>query len=651
MKKILYIINEGLRKFTYERTAGLFRAIGNADEPINLYIVRSDGYTGFSQAHNRGESNIFHLPDYRAFDGIILDFNSNFNSLTNADGASGVQHCLRAAAASGRPVLSIANYIEGFHYVGIDNYAAMTEVICHLHRDMGLTDFWFAMGPADNYENRIRTQALSDYCREHGLPCEDDRFHAESFLLESGIHAFENMYRQHGDRVPQAVICANDSIAVGVCRAAEAAGLNVPRDLLVTGFDNLDISAYLTPSITTVDQLCWTMGDTCIDILQRMWRRETIPQANYTPTRLVLRESTGYPEPQMADATRDIVEYISRDMRFTEFSYRLSAMQYQLPWCESIEDICHALTRCVSSLDCKGLFLVLDKELYEHGGAPALDEHTDTLKDSSDLLVTEGYPDVMELVYAWKSGTAPEFPRREVQGILPSLDTLGERENYLFLPLHFMEQTVGYLVVWDCVEMMHLKCVSSIINALTMAMHSYFSRSRLAYANRVLSSLSMTDDLTGLYNRLGYHQLAPRLFREAHDHGKRLGVIFIDIDNMKRFNDVFGHACGDLAIQSVSRAIRQCCAGDAVPVRYGGDEFLVVMPVSNEEDVRRGLIAILDAIHVEAAALGMPEAPEISSGFVLTDPKATRALADYVDEADLLMYENKKLRKALQPRH
>ena len=648
MKKLLYIINEGLRKFTYERTAGLVKAIEHADEPINLYIVRSDGYTGFSLAHNQGESNIFRLPDYAAFDGILLDFNSNFNAGTNSGGASGAQHCIRAAAASGKPVISIANHMDGFYYVGIDNYAAMTEVIRHLHREMGLTDFWFAMGPEDNYENRIRTQALRDYCQENDLPCGYDRFHAESFLLESGMHAFKRMYRLHGQRLPQAVICANDSIAVGVCRAAEAKGLNVPRDFLVTGFDNLDISAYLTPSVTTVDQLCWTMGDACIDILQRLWRGESVPRANYTPTRLVLRESTGYPKPQMADAAQDIVKYISRDMRTTEFTYRLSAMQYQLPWCESIEDICRALTRCVSSLNCKGLFLVLDSELYEYGSDFELGESADGLREASHRLCTEGYPESMKLVYAWQSGKAPEFPMRKVRGMLPALEDLGTRENILFLPLHFMEQTVGYLAVWDCVEMMYLKCLSGIINTLTMALHSYYSRNRLTHANRVLSGLSMTDDLTGLYNRLGYHRLVPRMFKEAHDSGKQLGVIFIDMDRMKYFNDRFGHAYGDLAIQCVSRAIRRDDTEDAVAVRYGGDEFLVVAPVESVADVRRRIAAIHRAIPGEAEALGMPETPGISTGFVLTDPRDARSLGDYVDEADRLMYENKKLRKAWQ---
>ena len=251
----------------------------------------------------------------------------------------------------------------------------------------------------------------------------------------------------------------------------------------------------------------------------------------------------------------------------------------------------------------------------------------------------------MELVYAWQAGAEPTFPGTEVRGMLPLLDTVGERENFLFVPLHFMEQTVGYLAIWDCVEMMHLKCISGIINALTMAMHSYFSRSRLAHANRMLSGISMTDELTGLYNRLGYHNLAPRLFKRSHDGGKRLGVVFIDMDRMKEFNDNHGHAYGDLAILSVSRAIHACCPEGAVAVRYGGDEFLMVMPVTGEDAVRRVVDALLEAIPAQARALGMSDIPGISTGFVLTDPGAARTLGDYVDEADRLMYEDKRQRK------
>ena len=161
MKKILFILNDCMRRFSYERTASLYRAIRDMGEPASLYIIRTDGHSDFAPEHNRGEYNIFRLPNYSDFDGIVLDINSIFNG-DSASYSAGVLHAVRAAAASGRPVISMANGIDDFCYVGIDNYAAMESVIRHLHAERGLTDFWFAMGPKDNFEGQQRAKALSD---------------------------------------------------------------------------------------------------------------------------------------------------------------------------------------------------------------------------------------------------------------------------------------------------------------------------------------------------------------------------------------------------------------------------------------------------------------------------------------------------------
>ena len=109
MRKVLYIVNDALRKFTYEIIAGLDRAIQRADEPINLYIMRSDGFPDFVPAHNQGEFNIFRLPNYADYDGIILDINNNLE--TDVMSAAGLSYAYRAATASGRPVISMSNYI------------------------------------------------------------------------------------------------------------------------------------------------------------------------------------------------------------------------------------------------------------------------------------------------------------------------------------------------------------------------------------------------------------------------------------------------------------------------------------------------------------------------------------------------------------
>jgi len=646
MKRVLYILNDCMRKFTYERTAGMHRAIRRMEEPVNLYIVRSDGYFEFASEHNRGEYNIYRLPDYRDFDGIILDVNSILDADADSDSYTrGVLYTVREAAASGKPVVSMANDIDGFHYVGIDNYSAMKSVIRYLHQEMGLTDFWFAMGPADNYENQARTGALLDYCKDNGFPCREDRLYSESFIIESGIRAFNELITRHNGRIPQAVICANDHIALGICHAAESAGFKVPRDFFVTGFDNTDVSFSLSPSITTVDQLCWNMGDACMDVMRRIWAGEEVPGHIYTPTELVLRETTGHPAPATGDIRKQVKDYISRTSRVTDFDYKLTVLQYQLPGCRTVKEMCEALIACLSTVNCKGASLVLDHELFENGKQIEFRERMGRMRDPGDGMPVEGYSDRMERIFSWEAGKPARYGRKRVGSTLDVTDYEGPGENHLFAPIHFMEHTVGYLAIWDCLDLIRIQGVSSLVNTLTMALRAFFARRNLSYINQVLAGISMKDNLTGLYNRLGYHDLAYPLYQEVTGRGGKLAIIFIDMDGLKHINDTFGHSVGDQAIRSVAAVILRYLPKGAIPVRYGGDEFLLLMPAENEGDVRKLLDSISSALPAEAKALGVPDVVSISSGFVLTDPEDRKPLDDYVLEADGLMYDEKKKKK------
>lgn len=644
MKKILYILNDCMRRFSYERTASLYRAVRDMDEPASLYIIRTDGHSDFAPEHNRGEYNILRLPNYSDFDGIVLDINSIFSADSDSYSA-GVLHAVRAAAASGRLVISMANGIDDFCYVGIDNYAAMESVIRHLHAERGLTDFWFAMGPKDNFEGQQRAKALSDYCRTNRLPCEAGRFHYDSFTFRSGISAFEQLRRRHGGKLPQAVICGNDRIAMGVCHAAEQAGLAIPRDFMVTGFDNDEISASLSPSITSVDQLGWNMGAACVEALRRAWRGEPLPRRVVTPTKLVPRESTGHIAPDRGISGKPVGETISQTFGATDFGYRLSALQYQLPGCHSIEEICLALVRCLSELNLKGMRMVLDSALFDNGRVIQIHDRSGRMRDIAEGMLTTGYPDTMETVFSWEAGKDAQFQRQRVGGTLCTELYSAEGENYLFAPLHFMEYTVGYLCIRDCLGLMAIQGVSSIVNALSVALRSFFARRNLSYINQVLSGVSMKDNLTGLYNRLGYHDLAYPLFKRTRASGGKLGILFIDMDRLKYINDTFGHGQGDLAIQSTANAIRRSMPEDGIPVRYGGDEFLILAPAGDEAEVRRWIDAIAAALPPEADALGAPGEFGFSAGYLLTDPANDRSLDEYVTEADARMYREKRAKK------
>ncbi len=655
MKKVLYVLNDCMRKFSYERIVGLYHSLQEAGEPFNLFILRTDAYSGYAAEHNRGEYNICRLPDYTEFDGIILDINSVF-SADSGKYPQGLQAAAEAAAATGKPVISIANHIPGLHYVGIDNYEAMASVIRHLHLHHGLTDFWFALGPNDNYENRIREKSLRDYCVASGLPCGEDRFYSESFIIECGIHAFTELLSRHGGLLPQAVICANDSIAMGVCHAAKAAGFSVPDDFLVTGFDNTDRSASFSPAITSVDQQCWNVGKAAISLLRRLWDGETVTGRITTPTRLVLRKSTegasfsdsnilqetSFSDSDILQETSDFIGGSSSD---TDFNYKMSAMQYRLPACKSIEEICEALIDCISVLNCDGIDLVMDSNIFDLDRVLSFRNETGQLQDISSGLSVDGYPDTLELVFHWEKGMAPVFPRQRIGNSLSSLPHHGACANYLFSPLHFMEHTVGYLCIRNCLDLVRIKGVSVTVSTLTMALRTFFSSRSLSHINQVLSGVSMKDGLTGLYNRLGYYELAVPLYRDLAARGSKLGILFVDMDRLKHLNDIYGHAIGDLAIRCVADVILQGIPQNAIPVRYGGDEFLVLLPEIGLETLRALPESFASSIPARSKELGLPEPPGISAGFVLAEADSGKSLEEYVKEADALMYSEKKRKK------
>ncbi|MCR5420387.1 MAG: GGDEF domain-containing protein [Lachnospiraceae bacterium] len=646
MKRIIYVVNDSRRSFTYDRVAGFNDAIRKSHEPINFYVFRSAGFSEYDPAHNCGEYNIYRLPDLNDFDGIVLDVNNVRNTNENLYGARGASYIVRAAAACNKPVISIANKMANFYYLGIDNDLAMTSMIEYLHKDLLIKDFWFIMGPSDNYENMIRTEALKNYCKANRIPFEKMQFFTESFALECGIHGFNKLYTINGGRLPQAIICANDPIAVGVCSEASLRGINIPGDVYVTGFDNLNISSYLSPSITTIDQFQWNIGQKCLDLFNKIWNGEKVEPVTYMETAVVVRESTGGPKPSFNSLQTRMAETAENDLYTEKVTDRICTMQYNIPSCNSIEDICKVLELSISEMKCKGLWLALDKELYDYGNQIEIDESTGQIRTNNTGLKTDGYPDEIEIIYTWDKKNGSNYPHKTIKNIFPYFDNERGGVNYMFIPLHFMEATVGFLVINDGDKLLQTKNMATLVNTLTMALRNFFAGKKLEYVNQMLSGISMKDNLTGLCNRLGYHHLAARLFKRTHSLKKSLGVLFIDMDKMKYFNDTFGHACGDDAIRSLSTSISKCIPKDAIPVRFGGDEFLVITPIEEEEEIKVIIQNIRDTLPTVAKEYSLPDVPGMSTGYVITNPNSKITLNEYVEEADKLMYHEKKAKRA-----
>jgi diguanylate cyclase (GGDEF)-like protein len=149
--------------------------------------------------------------------------------------------------------------------------------------------------------------------------------------------------------------------------------------------------------------------------------------------------------------------------------------------------------------------------------------------------------------------------------------------------------------------------------------------------------LSETDELTGLYNTRGYAIAAGRLFGQAMRYGRAASVLMIDCDNLKQVNDAHGHDAGSKLLRQVANAVQAELRATDVPARYGGDEFIVLLPetppkgaLDVAERIRNAIVGrtlVIDGQRITASvSVGVACYPEDGRSLDALAARADRAL-------------------------
>lgn len=635
MKKIALLMDGWKRFFTYAWPAGILQRIKETDEDINLYIFNSSGDWSRDKNYNIGEYNIYQLPDLNDYDGIIIDLN-------NIRYPDVRQYVIEAAKKTGKPVISIANEIEDFYYVGIDNYTAIQEIIAHLYEKHACRKFWFVMGPEDNYENMVRVRGLKDYLREHEIPYSEADFYYESYEYQCGVNGFHKLFQEQGE-IPDAVICANDNIAVGVCETAAQSGYHVPDDFCVTGFDNFDKASYYSPHITTVSHIREEVGYQCVETLLKIWAGKPVGRFNYTSHKSIFWESCGCTANIAVNQAQHSRDQIMYGIETDEFEEQILSLEYELLRCNTVEEMFKCIPKCIPSMKCDAMYVFIDEHMNDFR---KMSDYYDWHLIEDEEFCVQGYPTKMRGEFVYENGEIKDAAGMQIEGLFPMFEVPEGGTDFLFLPLHFRERTVGYFVIRNAVYLMEKQYLFQITNVLTSAMENLHKKERLLYMNQVLSDLYVKDAMTGMYNRLGYQKLACKLFDEKKKQNENLSIIFIDMDRLKYINDQFGHIHGDWAVKTIANAILKNSPEGTIAVRTGGDEFLLILTKTNEEIKAELIRNIREEISEMAAKMQLPFPLTVSVGCVVTDMASDRSLDDYVREADEIMYQEKVAKKA-----
>jgi LacI family transcriptional regulator len=239
-----------------------------------------------------------------AFSPRLLSLSGKVDGLLIGEGIVPTPFLARLAARL--PVVVIAGDPDerAADVVTADNRAGSAAIVTHLITDHGKRRLFHVDGPPTAPDAKERRRALADVLRVHPearlLGSYDGLF-----SVQSGEDAAAFLLASWPTLLPDAVVCANDQMAIGVLQALARARVRVPEDVAVTGFDDIFVGGLVEPTLTTVHQPMRELGEqACARLLERIATPGLPQRVQLLPTELVLRSSCGCPR---GAATRQLV--------------------------------------------------------------------------------------------------------------------------------------------------------------------------------------------------------------------------------------------------------------------------------------------------------------------------------------------------------
>lgn len=195
--------------------------------------------------------------------------------------------------ASTVPVVTLAGTpVRGAMNVRCDNATGMRQLVRHLVADHGYRTLGYLSGRGDSPDNRARAKSIESEAAAYGARVETGEGWHGDYSAAGGARVINSLL-DAGQNLPRAIVCANDQTALGAMHALARHNLSVPRDVAVTGFDDVPVARHLHPPLTTVRQPMQELGGSAFEVLYSKITTGKGEADVVLPVQLIVRESCG----------------------------------------------------------------------------------------------------------------------------------------------------------------------------------------------------------------------------------------------------------------------------------------------------------------------------------------------------------------------
>lgn len=512
--------------------------------------------------NNEAASSVFRLITYEKLSALILFPNIIYDNDI-------VDEIVKNCCEMNIPIISIDKEIDGCISFSFSSSNAFEQMCRHVIEYHGARDIIMMAGFRNNIYSNERIEAFKRVLQSNNIPFTPDNISYGCFWETPTLDEMKRLFIAEKRRIPDAVICANDFMAITVSGFLQEIGVRIPEDCIVTGFDGIPQIEYLPPVISTCRQDFDHMAEIIIDAVNKIINGEKTEKSYTVDFTLSFSESCGC-KPVCYDNVRHSIHSLQSSIRlFDERHKMVLGAQSAIP---KITDFNYLPRNIINKFRFDTCVLAVNENLF----APP--DFGNRYKNKNC------FSENINIVYQkYNKIEAPQC-KIPVKNLLPRFDIVCENEAPVILCCaSFTDMIMGYAAFQPEIDIDEYRKIHSIMGTIGSALGSFHNRMQIKSFNSELRRLSQCDFMTGLLNRRGFFSKLQKLLDKNCRCSRELVLISADLDGLKYINDNFGHAEGDNAIITVGKALADCCGRDVICARFGGDEFSAAAVVSNNE--------------------------------------------------------------------
>ncbi|MFT3950980.1 MAG: GGDEF domain-containing protein [Oscillospiraceae bacterium] len=586
-----------------------------------MFIYQTCSDLFWNTLNETGEKSVFDLIDYDVIDAVVLFRDTFYDKQL-------LQEIAMKASAAGKPVIvidgAISGGISGCANLLIGYKKGFENLVRHVVEHHGLRDIVMMAGIKGEVYSEERIHIFKQVMRENGICEKPDEVRYGDYWSKPTEKETAAILKEGS--LPQAIICANDTMAIAVCSVLKTSGYSVPEDIIVTGFDGTCDAKLSTPSLSTCELSLQAIADQVTELLSKAFSGESINGIYPVGYQLLLEQSCGCGKTVPNDAGGRLKQLNDRFYRYLEEARSLHEMTGEILSCENPVQV----SRHIGKFSFYNMCCLLN--------ADCLDETADPTVKSDGSLFSE----IMTVIFQADTDESfgGAFSRKD---IVPDLDFILSKNNPLiFTAVNFLNIPLGYTCFHFTVDAESYLKIPQFVYALSNAVGGYRNVRFQKYMAAHIEQIYKYDSLTGLYNRNGfYKELTPVLNELREQPNTCLAVVSADLDGLKCINDTFGHDEGDDAICAVANALSGVRLENKLCARIGGDELLAIAPAASgavdQDQIRREFMEALACYNLHS---GKPYQVSSSIGVIVSDTNDI----DFdilLKEADKLLYSDK----------